>query len=104
MCSVDGIAHYVIENCRFYPQSNRRSGVRVVCTPRDSGKDVDYFINSLSVSNCRNMSSTADMPIKQVVTSSVTGDIKIGVLNVVNSNLSIELEAEEISVSGEANE
>lgn len=100
MCSVDGIAHYVIENCRFYPQSNKRSGVRVVCAPRDTGKDADYFLNSLSVSNCRNMRSTADMPIKQVITSSVTGEITLGVLNVINSNLSIEMEADSTFIFG----
>lgn len=100
MCSVDGIAHYVIENCRFYPQSNKRSGVRVVCAPRDTGKDADYFLNSLSVSNCRNMSSTADMPIKQVITSSVTGEITLRVLNVINTNLSVEMEADNTFIFG----
>lgn len=100
MCSVNGLAHYVIENCRFYPQSRQYSSIRAVCSPRDSGINEEYYFNSLSVVNCRNMNSEVIMAIKQDVSSKVTGETACEVLNVINSNLSIEMDAEELYIVG----
>lgn len=100
MCSVEGLANFIIENCRFYPQSIKYTGIRVVCAPRDSGSNADYYMDSLSVVNCRNMSRKISMPIEQVITLNVTGETSFDVLNVINSNLNVEMTAEKTYVVG----
>ena len=89
VCSVEGLANYMIDSCSFLPKSGGTSDISIYCYPQASGMNYDYLFGKLLITNC-NVSGGTSMPIILRASSDFTGTIIIDSISVINANMRID--------------
>ena len=86
--SVEGLAKYIIENCRFYPQSSNAE-IMLHCSPYEAGVSYDYYMDNVKIINCESLNPDYPLVVSDKFASAITGQKTIKDIYVINSELTV---------------